>query len=333
MIYWLDNMDDLADWCIYQANLHCLVHNTDTTINDNEQVSDRLKNITPTATTSYDALCHCFVWLPTNVIKRTFGTIGLTQYARLPFNTVLRKCYKSPNPALNVMQQNEPVAMDTIHLDTPAIDSGDTPAIDSGETYAQIFVGTRKLVTDVNGMTSSTQFLGTLSNNIIDHGAPTKLISDQAQVEISKHVQEILQTLYIASWQSEPHHQHQNPVEYHYQDVKQMDNTVLDHTSAPAYCWLLCLIYVCFVLNNCYSDNIKGVPLHLGTGTTNDMSPLLCFKFYEPVYYHMDDMPFPSICKECHGYWVGVSENVGNFMTFKVLTNDTLKIIHHSNIC
>ena len=32
-------------------------------------------------------------------------------------------------------------------------------------------------------------------------------------------------------------------------------------------------------------------------------------------------------------HWVGISENVGNFMTFKGLTNDTLMIIHHSNIC
>ena len=181
-------------------------------------------------------------------------------------------------------------------------------------------------------MKSSAQFPGTLSDNIIDCGAPTKLISDRAQVEISKHVQEIHWTLYIASWQSEPHHQHQDPVECHYQDVKWMCNTVLDHTSAPAYCWLCCLIYVCFVLNNCYSDHIKGVPIHLVTGTTNDISPLLCFEFYELVYYQMDDVPFPSMSKECRGQWVGIRENVGNFMTFKVLTDDTLKVIHCSNI-
>ena len=218
------------------------------------------------------------------------------------------------------MQQNEPVTTDTIH--------SDTPAIDGGETYAQIFVDTQTLVTDVYDMKSSAQFPGTLSNNIIDCGAPTKLISNQAQLEISKYVQEILWTLYIAPWQCEPHHQHQNPVECHYQDVRQMCNTILNCTSAPPYCWLLCLIYVCFVLNNCYSDNIKGALLCLATNTTNDISPLLCFNIYEPVHYHMDDIPFPSMSKECHGCWVSSSENVGNIMTFNVLTDDTLKIIH-----
>jgi hypothetical protein len=69
------------------------------------------------------------------------------------------------------------------------------------------------------------------------------------------------------------------------------------------------------------------------TGTTNDISQLLYFSFYDPVYYHDDDSPFPSTSKECHGRWVGFSENMGNFMTFKILTNNTDKIIYRSNLC
>ena len=76
-----------------------------------------------------------------------------------------------------------------------------------------------------------------------------------------------------------------------------------------------------------------AVPIRMATGTTHDISPLLSFEFYEPIYYHMDDMPFPSVSKEYCGHCIGISKNVGNFMTYKVLTDDTLKIIHHSNIC
>ena len=47
----------------------------------------------------------------------------------------------------------------------------------------------------------------------------------------------------------------------------------------------------------------------------------------------MDDTPFPSASKEYPGHWVSISKNVGNFMTYKVLTDNTLKVIHHSNIC
>ena len=46
----------------------------------------------------------------------------------------------------------------------------------------------------------------------------------------------------------------------------------------------------------------------------------------------MDDSAFPSESKEHCRHWVGISENVGNFMTFKVLTDDTLKVIHWLNI-
>ncbi len=112
-----------------------------------------------------------------------------------------------------------------------------------------------------------------------------------------------------------------------------MCNTILDHIGAPAYCRLLCLMYVCLVLNSSFSDNIKTIPLQLALSTTNDISPLLCFTFYQLVYNHMDDTPFPLDSHEHHGCWGRVSETIGNFMTFKICTDDTKKIIHHSNIC
>ena len=92
-------------------------------------------------------------------------------------------------------------------------------------------------------------------------------------------LQEILWTMYIGAWQSEPCYQHQNPAEWQYQDLKRMVNTILDCTAAPAYCWLLCLMYVSYVLNNCYSENIGSTPLQWCTGMTNDISPMLCFNF------------------------------------------------------
>jgi hypothetical protein len=43
-------------------------------------------------------------------------------------STILKKRYKSPNPALNVRPRDEPVATDTIYSDTPANDCGVTSA-------------------------------------------------------------------------------------------------------------------------------------------------------------------------------------------------------------
>jgi hypothetical protein len=181
-------------------------------------------------------------------------------------------------------------------------------------------------------MKSPAQFPGVLTDEIITRGAPTKLISDSARVKTSKEVHSILRTYGISSWQSEPHQQHQNPAEQRYQTVKQLCNTILDQTGAPAYCWLLCLMYVCFVLNNAFSEVIQSTPLCQAYGTDNNISPMLDFLFYELVYYLVDETTFPSESKELRRRWVG-SENVGHFMTYKILTDDTRWIIHRSNIC
>jgi hypothetical protein len=172
-------------------------------------------------------------------------------------SSILKKRYKSSNPAVNVHRRNEPVATNTVY--------SDTPAIGGGETAAQIFVGTESFVTDVEGMKTDRQFVNALEDNIRCHGAPTKLVSNRAQVKISNKVKDILRTLCISDWQSEPHQQHQNPCERRYQTVKSITNTVLDRTGSPAYLWLLCLAYVCFLLNNVFVCQPQWRRPHSGT--------------------------------------------------------------------
>ena len=244
--------------------------------------------------------------------------------ARIPISTILKKHFKSQNPALNVHRRDEAVATDTVF--------SDTPAIDGGQQCAQLFVGVESLVTDVDPMKTPAEFVNTLEDNIRERGAPTKLISDLAQSEISNKVKDILRTLIIKSWNSEAHQQHQNFAERRYQTVKTVVNTIIDRVGAPAYTWLLCLMYVCFLLNNVYNSTIRAVPIQKLNGSTNDISPLLRFYFYEPVYYKLDDADFPSDSREKRGYFVGIAENVGHAMTFKILTDDTNKVIYRSNV-
>ena len=63
-----------------------------------------------------------------------------------------------------------------------------------------------------------------------------------------------------------------------------------------------------------------------------DISPLLHFSFWDPVYNKLDDSDFPSDSTEGHGHWVGIAENVGHAMTYKILTDDTKKVIYRSNV-
>ena len=262
-------------------------------------------------------------WLPDDIIEKTFE--NTTQFYRMPASTHLKKAFKSPFPACNVHRRNEPVATDTVY--------SDTPAIDDGAQSAQFFVGCDSLVCDVYGMKTDKQFVNTLQDNIRRRGAMNKLISNRAQVEISKKVQDILRNLIISDWQSEPHQQQQNPAERRFQDVKRLANTVLDRTGAPAYLWLQALMYVCLVLNLTSNASLNyAVPYTVLTGVTPDISALLQFEWYEPVYYREEEAEFPSTSKEKLGWFVGIAEHVGHAMTYKVLTKDSSKIIFRSAI-
>jgi hypothetical protein len=141
-----------------------------------------------------------------------------------------------------------------------------------------------------------------LEDIIRKRGAPTRLLSDRAQVEISNKVQDIMRSLHIGQWQSEPRRQNQNPAERRYQTVKRMPNRVLDYSGSPDSLWLLASEYVCFVLNHTADETIDGkTPLEALNGQTPDISVLLRFRFYEKVYYLLDENSFPSESKEKTG--------------------------------
>jgi hypothetical protein len=97
-----------------------------------------------------------------------------------------------------------------------------------------------------------------LEDNITQRGAPSNLISDHAQVNISNKVHDILRTLCIESCQSETYQQQQNPAERRYQTVKRAANCILDLLGAPDYAGLVCLQYVFYLLNHAFNDTIQG---------------------------------------------------------------------------
>ena len=243
----------------------------------------------------------------------------------LPNTFPMKRHLKSRNPALNVSRRHKSVATDTVF--------SDTPAVDSGVKQAQVFVGRDTLVADAYPMKSGKQFVNTLEDNIRRRGAMDKLLSDSAKIEISNKVMDILRAYDISNWHSEPYHQNQNPAEWRYRTIKSWTNTVMNRSGAPADCWLLCLIYVCFLLNHIACTALDGkIPLLALTGITPDISIILLFTFYQPVFYATYDQHFPSESEERAGYWVGFGEHCGDAMTHEILDLDTQKIIYRSAV-
>ena len=107
----------------------------------------------------------------------------------------------------------------------------------------------------------------------------------------------------------------------------------MNRSGAPANCWLLCLIYVCYLLNHIACSALDGkILLLVLTGISPDISIILLFTFYQPVFYATYDQHFPSESEERTGYWVGFGEHCGDAMTHKILDHDTQKITYRSAV-
>jgi len=181
-----------------------------------------------------------FLHVPVEKIKRAFA--ATTQNAAsIVHGPNVNQTLKSPNPALNIRQRKEAVATDSLFADVPTVD---TP----GYTGAQIFVGTSSLLTDCYGFCSVSEFPNALLDNIGERGAMDTLISDHANYEMSARVKDILRSLMIGHWKSEPCYQHQNFAEHRWGHVKSNLEWLLAFLDVNPDCWLLALNYVCSVM-------------------------------------------------------------------------------------
>ena len=161
----------------------------------------------------------------------------------------------------------------------------------------------------------------------------TKIISDYAKVEISNKVKDIFRMYHSSSWNSEPYHQNQKPAEGRYCTLKSWTNTIMNRTSAPANCWLLCMIHASYILNHLSCEALAGnVPLGMLYGVSPDISIILLYTFYQPVFYATHNQSYPPVSEERAACWVGFGEHVGDALTHKLLDDDTKKILYRSAV-
>ena len=173
----------------------------------------------------WNALRPFFAWTSPSSIKDTFNVTN--RHGTAPHTQdYIKTHFKSRNPVFNIPRRSEAVATDTIF--------SDTPAVDDSSTMAQFFCGSDTLVCDAYGIKSTEQFINTLSDNIRKREAMDTLISDGGKYEISKRVTDLLRSLFIQDYQSEPYHQHKNKAENCFGLAKRYTNTVMN--------WLPCLL-------------------------------------------------------------------------------------------
>ncbi len=321
---------------VYDANLDDSSSELESTDDLDDTTSDsktKLEVVAPTLKAKridYKKLRPYFLMVPDEKIRRTFD--ATTQFAtNVMSGAHIKQTIKSPYPMMNVLRRNEPVATDTVY--------SETPAVCGGQTMAQIFVGRKSLVIDVYGMSTEKEFVNTFDDVIRKRGAPDKLLSDSASVEISRKVQDILRALCIDDWQSEPNYQHQNPAEHRWQHLKRNVQWFMNYRNVDPSAWLLCMQWVADVMNMTAEKSLGWQPpLQRLTGQMIDISIALIFLFWDVVYvsrYDDDDyrgQVGSQKSSEIRGRFVGFAWNVGHALTFKVLTDDSKRIVPRSRL-
>ena len=87
----------------------------------------------------------------------------------------------------------------------------------------------------------------------------------------------------------------------------------MDRNGDPVAAWFLCLVFICLYLNNCVDpklgDGTKS-PIMMACFAHIDISMLLNFYFWQPVYYLIDptQQSFGVQSKEKRARWAGVDK-------------------------
>ena len=94
----------------------------------------------------------------------------------------------------------------------------------------------------------------------------------------------------------------------------------MNRSRAQVDCWLLCLIHASYILNHLSCEALGGnVPLGMLYGVSSDISILLLYTFYQPVFYATHNQSYPSACEEIAARSVGFGEHVGDALTINSL--------------
>ena len=250
-------------------------------------------------------------WLPLETIRRTFDCttqLAMGSTTSLPF----RQHRKSQTPQLNVPRLAETFSTDTMFSSTPGL---------GGITCAQLFCGRMSKFTKVYGMRTESEGPDALLDFIRDNGAPHALRSDNSKMQTGNAFRNILRRYNIRSENTEAHNQQQNPAERRIQDVKRNSSRIMDRSGAPAYLWFFCLLYTVMVMNFTALESLGWLtPYQACFGNTPDISALLQYTFYQPVYFSDKDT-YPH-ANERLGHWLGVAENKGDVLTYWILTEN-----------
>ena len=261
-------------------------------------------------------------YAPLFVIKKTLERT--TQMAKMIIRAPLRRHLKSRLSFMQAKRLEETVSTDPMFANCRSLGHG--------YTGAQVFYGLKSTQIDVYGFRSKGEFPNKYRDFIRDHGAPSALRRDNAKEEKSEEVDQIHRELFIKDQFSEPYNPQQNPVESRgIRYLKEHMHVLLDRTGAPDAAWFHAAQYLASVHSILSNPKLPDqmTPKQYRTGVTPDISPWLQFTFWQPILFLDNENSWPS-SKERSGYWLGVADNIGDFLTYWIFDDQSKQVLARS---
>ena len=259
------------------------------------------------------------LYRPSDIIERTLQCT--TRLATSIGDPQFRRYFKSRFLLFNHPHLQETYATDTWFANTRAI---------GGYACAQLFYGTTSRFLVVYPMKREGDGPHILQDFIRDHGSPFVLRNDNSQMQSGQLWNTICRQYNIKQTFTEPNHPHQNPAERYIGHVKDLVTTILDRTGAPDKLWAFCATYVIYILNRMAHPLLQHrTPFERRYGYTPDISTILHFSFWDPIYFFDSEASFPE-SHERSGHFIGFTESIGDALTYWVYDDITHQVLARS---
>ena len=265
---------------------------------------------------------RCLAWLPMEIIKHTLAcTTRLAQWtARVP----MHRHFSARFPFLNLQRLNEAVATDTYFANCRAI---------GGATCAQVFFGCKSKMINVYPMKSESEGPNAYEDFLREEGIPSIVHRDNAKMQTGDDFAVLNRHYLVKDGLTEPYHSHQNPAELNaVRWLKDHSQVLMNRVNSPAYTWSYAAQHLAKI-NNVTAHESLGwrTPKEKRHGCTPDISAYLMFEFWERIYYLDVEETYPN-SREKPGHFLGVAENIGDALTFYILTDDTKQVLVRSMV-
>ena len=270
-----------------------------------------------------EALQPKLAWKPLEVIKRTLE--ATIQWTVIKTYFHMRRHHISRFPWNNRTCLKETISMDTIFSPTKEL---------NWSNCSQIFFGIMSRMLNIYHMPSkeSVNIIKAYQDFMRYEGVPETLHRDLAPEQKTDDIVNINRNMIVKDTWSEAGYPTQNPVEQGgVRILKSTADTIITRMGAIPGVWQWVYNYIADINNHCANRILSWrTPIEKCHGYTPDISALLLYQFWEPIYYLMDEDTPKS--KEKKGRCLSLSHNIVDKLTYFIYCEDSVRVVSWSVI-